>query len=169
MPRKQRHNQQTEWLLKAMEMAFAKGKGLFSHSLLDALEGLTVEQAAWKAAGPQPQQKGAHSIWEIVNHATYWKDWAVQRLDGKTTTFSDEASWLVKEEVSEEAWAKAVARLKRTHNALMRRLWEKKLDLDKPFPGEKMPTGEALYGTLAHDCYHTGQILTLRQMQGVGL
>lgn len=81
---------------------------------------------------------------------------------------SDEESWVV-EETSEEAWAKAVARLKRTHNALMRRLREKKLDLDKSFPGEKMPTGEALYGVLAHDCYHTGRILTLRQLQGIGL
>lgn len=168
MPIKRRRTQQTEWLLKAMEMAFGKGKGLWAHSMLDALEGLTAEQAAWKAAGPQPQQKGTHSIWEIVNHATYWKDYLVQRLDGVTKSFSDEESWVV-EETSEEAWAKAVARLKRTHNALMRRLREKRLDLGKPFPGEKMPTGEALYGVLAHDCYHTGQILTLRQLQGIGL
>lgn len=160
---KQKRNQRTEWLLKAMEMTFQKGRGLWAHSLLDALEGLTAEQAAWK-----PRKKGAHSIWEIVNHTTYWKDFLVQRLNGSTAKFSDEESWVV-EETSEEAWAKAVTRLKHTHNALMRRLREKTLNLDKPFPGEKMPTSEALYGVLAHDCYHTGQILTLRQMQGIGL
>lgn len=163
MPRRQRRNQQTEWLLKAMETAFAKGKGLWAHSMLDALEGVTAEQAAWKAAGLQPQR--AHSIWEIVQHVTYWKGFLVQRLDGSTAKFSDEESWVV-EETSEEAWTKAIARLKRTHNALMRRLREKKLDLNKPFPGEKMPTGEALYGVLAHDLYHTGQIVLLRQLQG---
>ncbi len=164
MPRKQKRAQQAEWLLKAMDMAFKKGKGLWAHSMLDALEGLTAEQAAWK-----PRKKDARSIWEIVNHATYWKDCLVQRLDGSTAKFSDEESWAVGE-TSEEAWTKAVARLKRTHNALMRRLKAQgKLDLDQPFPGEKMPTGEALYGVLAHDCYHTGQILTLRQLQGIGL
>lgn len=162
MPKKQ--SLQTGWLIKALEMTFTKGKGLWAHSMLDALEGLTAKQAVWKAAGPQPH--GAHSIWEIVQHVTYWKGFLVQRLDGKTTKFSDEESWVV-EETGEEAWAKAIARLKRTHNALMRRLREKKLDLDKPFPGEKMPTGEALYGVLAHDCYHIGQILTLRQIQGI--
>lgn len=163
MPKK---NAQTEWLLKAMEWAFQKKKGLWAHSMLDALEGLTAEQAAWKPAGPQPH--GARSIWEIVHHATYWKDWAVQRLDGSTAKFSDEESWAVTE-TSEEAWTKAIARLKRTHNKLMRRLREKKLDLNKPFPGEKMPTGEALFGVLAHDLYHTGQIVVLRQMQGIEL
>jgi uncharacterized damage-inducible protein DinB len=164
MPKKQ--NPQTEWLIKAMEMTFAKGKGLWAHSMLDALEGLTAEQAAWKPSGPQPH--GTHSIWEIVHHATYWKDWAVQRLDGSTAKFSDEESWAVTE-TSEEAWTKAIARLKRTHNKLMRRLREKKLELNKPFPGEKMPTGEALFGVLAHDLYHTGQIVVLRQMQGIEL
>ncbi len=161
MPKKQ--NPQTEWLLKAMELAFQKKKGLWAHSMLDALEGLTAEQAAWK-----PRKKGAHSIWEIVHHATYWKDFLVQRLEGSTAKFSDEESWTVSE-TGEEAWAKAIARLKRTHNKLMRRLQEGKLDLDKPFPGEKMPTGEALLGTLAHDLYHTGQIALLRQMQGIEL
>ncbi|MFN4217845.1 MAG: DinB family protein [Candidatus Bipolaricaulia bacterium] len=160
MPKK---NAQTEWLLKAMELAVQKKKGLWAHSMLDALEGLTAEQAMWK-----PKEQSVHSIWEIVNHATYWKDFLVQRLDGSTAKFSDEESWVV-QETTEEAWAKAVARLTRTHNKLMRRLREKKLDLNRPFPGEKMTFGEALYGVLAHDLYHTGQIVLLRQMQGIEL
>jgi len=164
MPRKQRDNQQAEWLLKAMDMAVQKGKGLWAHSMLDALEGLTAKQAVWK-----PPKKGAHSIWEIVNHATYWKDFLVQRLDGKTTKFSDEESWVV-EETNEEAWTKAVMRLKSRHTTLMKRLRaQAKLDFDKPFPGTKSKTGEMLFGVLAHDLYHTGQILVLRQMQGIGL
>lgn len=164
MPKKK--DVQTEWLFKAMELAVQKKKGLWAHSMLDAVEGLTAEQAAWKAAGPQPH--GTHSIWEIVHHATYWKDFLVQRLEGSTAQFSDEESWVVPE-TTEEAWTKAVARLKRTHNKLIRRLREKKLDLNKPFPGEKMTVGEALFGVLAHDLYHTGQIVLLRQMQGIEL
>lgn len=168
MPQKKKAAQtgETEWLLKAMELAVQKKKGLWAHSMLDAVEGLTAEQAAWKAAGLRPH--GAHSIWEIVNHATYWKDFLVQRLEGSTAQFSDEESWVVPE-TTEEAWTKAVARLKRTHNKLMRRLREKKLNLNKPFPGEKMTVGEALFGVLAHDLYHTGQIVLLRQLQGIEL
>lgn len=163
MPKKKRAVQtgQTEWLLKAMELAFQKKKGLWAHSMLDALEGITAEQAAWK-----PNKKGVHSIWEIVHHATYWKDFLVQRLEGSTAKFSDEESWTL-EEATEEAWAQAVARLKRTHNKLIRHLWEKKLGLNKPLPSEKMTIGWALFSVLAHDLYHTGQIVLLRQMQGI--
>lgn len=164
MPKKKRAVQtgQAEWLLKAMELAFQKKKGLWAHSMLDTLEELTAEQAAWK-----PNKKGVHSIWEIVHHVTYWKDLLVQRLEGSTAKFSDEESWALEETTTEEAWTKAVERLKRTHNKLIRRVREKKLDLNKPFPGEKMTMGEALFGVLAHDLYHTGQIVLLRQMQGI--
>ncbi|MBI3461342.1 hypothetical protein HY009_10485 [Candidatus Acetothermia bacterium] len=41
--------------------------------------------------------------------------------------------------------------------------------LDKPMLKEKRKLGEHICGVLAHDCYHTGQILTLRQLQGIGL
>jgi len=165
MPRRQKRTQQADWLLKAMEMAFAKGKGLWAHSMLDALEGLTAEQAAWK-----PKKKGAHSIWEIVHHAMYWKEYLVRCLEGKAPVpaASDEASWHV-ETVSEEAWARTLRKLKRTHNALMRHLKAKQLDLNKPFPGTKSKAGEMLFGVLAHDLYHTGQIVLLRQMQGIEL
>lgn len=160
MPKRQ--DQQANWLLKAMDMAFAEGKGLWAHSLLDALEGLTAEQGAWR-----PRKKGVHSIWGIVNHITSAKDYAMRRLEGESAIALEE--WPKIEETSEEAWAKAVARLKRTHNALMKRLREKEFDFDKRFPGERLPTGEMLFGVLAHDLYHTGQILLLRQLQGIGL
>ncbi len=34
MPRRQQRTQQADWLLKAMEMAFQKKKGLWAHSML---------------------------------------------------------------------------------------------------------------------------------------
>lgn len=154
-------NQQAEWLLKAMEMAFQKKKGLWAHSMLDALGGITAGQAAWR-----PKKKGTHSIWEIVHHAMYWKEYLVQCLEGKAPAASDEASWKI-EEVSEEAWAQTLTQLKRTHNALMKHLKAGKLNLNKPFPGAKMSFGEALFGALAHDLYHTGQIVLLHQLQGI--
>ncbi len=57
----ERSDQQLGWIIKAMEMAFQKGEGLAANSLLDALEGLTAEQVAWKHP-----ESDLHSIWEIV-------------------------------------------------------------------------------------------------------
>jgi uncharacterized damage-inducible protein DinB len=163
MPKKQ--VQQAEWLLKAMGMAFQRGKGLWGLSLLDALEGLTAKQAAWK-----PRKKGARSIWEIVNHVTFWKDFVVRHLDSKSYIRAED-DWPEAGEVSEETWLKTVQRLKRVHNDLLRRLRAGRLNLDESCDlteGWTAPLRAVLHGVIAHDGYHTGQILTLRQLQGIG-
>ena len=154
---------QTEWLLKAMEMAFQKGQGLWAHSLLDALEGLTAEQAAWK-----PEGQETRSIWEIVNHVIFWKEVVLRFLDGEEAIQAGD-DWPPVSEVSEEAWAKTVERLRKVHEDLIQRLRERELDLDRKVTlveGWTAPFGETLFGLIGHDSYHTGQILTLRQLQG---
>jgi len=154
---------QTEWFIKAMGMAFQRGKGLWAHSLLDALAGLTAEQAAWK-----PQEQETRSIWEIVNHVTFWKEVVLRFLDGEETVkVGDE--WPPVSEVSEEAWARTVEHLRETQEQLIKGLKGREFDLDRPVTlveGWTAPFGETLFGLIAHDCYHTGQILTLRQLQG---
>ena len=158
---------QTEWLVKAMGMAFERGRGLWADSLLDVLDGLTAEQAAWK-----PQGGGTRSIWEIVRHVTFWKDALRQRLEGgpwADTSGHEEKGWPPVTDTSEEAWAETLKHLRRSHEALVQavsRLADEQLD--EPFPGEEEPIGEHLLGVIAHDTYHTGQILTLRQLQGRG-
>ncbi|MBI3660032.1 hypothetical protein HY230_06120 [Candidatus Acetothermia bacterium] len=66
------------WLIKSMHMAYDEGKGLWAHSLLDAIKGLSAEQAAWK-----PRKKDARSVWEIVNHVAFWKDAMARSLEKK--------------------------------------------------------------------------------------
>lgn len=158
----ERSDQQLGWIIQAMEMAFQKGEGLAANSLLDALEGLTAEQAAWKHS-----EADLHSIWEIVNHIASWNDYAVRLLDGESTEKIE--VWPKVEEVSEKSWVETVEDLKNTHSALIKRLHKAELDLDEAFPGSEVPTGKMLLGQLAHYCYHTGQILTHRRLQGIGL
>lgn len=157
---------QTEWFLKAMEKAFQKEEGLWAHSLLDALEGLTADQVAWK-----PQGKGTRSTWEIVNHVAFWKEIALRHFKGEEA-IKVEDDWPPVSEISEEAWAKTLERLKQVHADLIERLKDEELDPDRTVTlveGWTAPLGETLYGLIAHDCYHTGQILTLRQLQGIGV
>jgi len=162
-------NQRAEWLLEAMEMVFQKGQGLWAHSLLDALEGLTYEQAAWK-----PRKKGTRSIWGIVNHINYWKELVAWHLKSEGSVEAED-DWPPVTKGDAETWRKAVRRLKRNHNAIIKGLRAHKellVDLDRPcylVKGQTAPWGDILYGLIAHDCYHTGQILMLRQLQGIGL
>jgi uncharacterized damage-inducible protein DinB len=151
-----------------MQKAFQKGRGLWAHSLLDALEGLSAEQAAWK-----PQGQKTRSIWEIVSHVTFWKDALRQRLEGgpwADTSEHEEKGWPPVREISEKAWANTLEELKRSHEALVQAVSKLKDEqLEKPFPDEEEPIGEHLFGLIAHDGYHTGQILAMRQLQGIGL
>ena len=159
---------QTEWLVKAMGMAFEKGRGLWAYSLLDVLDGLTAEQAAWK-----PQGGSTKSIWEIVRHVAFWKDALRQRLEGgpwADTSGHEEKGWPPAPEASEEAWAETLEQLRRCQERLVQAVGKLKDDqLNEPFPDEEEPMGEHLFGLIAHDTYHTGQILLLRQLQGIGL
>lgn len=157
-----RSNHQLGWIIQGMEMAFQKGEGLAANSLLDALEGLTAEQAAWKHP-----EADLHSIWEIVNHIASWNDYAVRLLNGVSTEPIE--NWPKVEETNEKSWIGTIEDLKDTHSALIKRLHKTELDLDEDFPNSEMPTGKMLFGQLAHYCYHTGQILTHRRLQGIGL
>lgn len=148
-----------EWLIKSMDMAFQKGEGLWANSLLDALEGLNFEQAKWKP------KKEVKSIWEVVNHIISGKKYILSALEGKTPSYEEEE----KGEISESSWEETLRELKEIHEKIISLLKEKDINLDTPFPGEDSSWGEMLYGVLAHDCYHTGQIILLRELQGIGI
>lgn len=161
-----KENQHIEWLIKAMEKAFQKDKGFWADSLLDAIDGLTAEQAAWK-----PRQQGTRSIWEIVRHVAFWKNAIVRNLERKPwADVSEHKGWPPVTEASEAAWAETVEQLENLHGALIQCVSQLQDEsLDKPFPGEEEPLREDLFGLIAHDSYHTGQILTLRQLQGISI
>jgi len=144
-----------EWILKALDMAFQEGKGLWADSLLDVVKDLNSEQAKWK-----PEGKDIHSIWEIVNHIISGEKFILSALEGKKPTYQEET----KENVS---WEDTVKELIDVHEKMMSLLKEKAINLDEKIPGEDSTWGEMLFGVLAHDCYHTGQIIILRGLQGV--
>ena len=144
-----------EWIVKAMDMAFQEGKGLWADSLVDVIKDLTSEQAKWK-----PEGKDINSIWEIVNHIISGKKFILSALEGKKPTYQEEKG----EGVS---WEDTVKQLKDTHEKIMSLLKEKSINLDDKIPEEDSTWGEMLFGVLAHDCYHLGQIVILRGLQGI--
>ncbi len=65
------------------------------------------------------------------------------------------------------SWKDTVRKLEDVHNRLTSLLKEKDINLDDRIPGEDSPWGEMLFGVLAHCCYHTGQIIILKALQGL--
>ncbi len=127
-------------------------KGLWAAAWGKAVEGLTAEQAAWK---PGPQR---HSIWQIVNHLVFWREDTLARLAGGDKPSDEEIARLNFAEppqVSEAAWQAARRRLQQSQDAVASALSNPNNAMDR------------LRFLLPHDCYHFGQIMLLRSLQGL--
>lgn len=117
-----------------------------------ALGGLTPAQAAWT---PAP---GRHSIWQIVNHVCIWREATLSKLDGRPGPSREElertnfAGPLTPDRAT---WDQTRARLRATHDEI-----RKAIALPDA-PMDRLPYH------LGHDCYHLGQIMYLRAMQGL--
>ena len=119
-----------------------------------AVAGLTAEQAAWKPAG------GHHSIWEIVLHMTYWREYELAKANGKTHDEEEIArrNWGTIEDVSESAWSGSGGAVDRFAELQM----QIKTEME-----ESEAKAEILRCLLTHDTYHMGQIMLLRGLQGL--
>lgn len=126
-----------------------------------ALEGVNAEQASWK-----PGEAG-NSIWETVKHLTYYKERLLIKLKGLPKLpdlESNDATFTVTES-GEEAWGQAVAKLKSVH-ASLREVIEALEEGVYDWGGSGHAPGEEVMSLILHDCYHTGQIVLVRKLQG---
>lgn len=126
--------------------------GLWAAAWGKSIEGLTSAQAAWT---PAP---GRHSIWQIVLHMCFWREYAISRAEGGATKPDEEIArnnFPDIDDTSEAAWAKARARFEESHKRIA-------AGLRNPDP-----SFDRLAGLLGHDSYHIGQINYLRALQGL--
>ena len=131
-----------------------EGKPYYGPSVLKVLENVTAEAAAWKP------RWSAHSIWQIVAHLTAELTYARQVVEGTAEPYGN--TWPDVADTSEQAWARAIADLKKANRALIRAV--KKLDdlaLDERPTHVRGPFYLMLHGTIQHTIFHAGQISLL--------
>lgn len=126
-------------------------------SVLETLEGITAEQAAWK---PAPE---CNSIWQIVDHMTDSKMWQIDMLE------KGQAAPPVWTHPSggEAAWQAPMERLKEAHmrlKAVLGKIPEESL-LMMPVPEWKQTQLELLLSNAAHEANHAGQIDYLKGLR----
>jgi hypothetical protein len=124
----------------------------------ETLGGVTREAALHR---PIPE---AHTIAEIVLHATTWHEVVRRRLGGESPEVSDAQDWPAVSFTDDAAWSAAVARLFETGRALTETV--------RGFPAgklhEKRPSAdgtwfELIIGELQHVLYHAGQVGLLKK------
>ncbi len=126
-------------------------------AVLEALAGLTAEQAAWQ---PAPD---CNSIWQIVDHLTDSKVWLMDILEkGRAAS----PVW-TQPTGGEDAWQAALARLKDAHSRLKATLGGLSQEslFTTPVPQWKQTQLDILLSLAAHEACHSGQIDYLKGLQ----
>jgi uncharacterized damage-inducible protein DinB len=118
----------------------------------------------WKVAGARP--KGVpHSIFQLLNHISYWQDWVVKWLDGEDPPLPKHASgsWPgVAGPASAADWQRAVRRFRSGLEGLDHRSREGDL-LGKRGTKSRL---EMIQTIASHNSYHVGQVVLVRQQLG---
>jgi uncharacterized damage-inducible protein DinB len=134
----------------------------------EILKGVTAGQAAKRPPN------GAHSIWELVLHATGWRNEAARRATGAPAQDPEAGDWPEVGDPTPERWKEALAALDASHARLVdvvRGMTDAKLLQPTNDPrNRELGTGvtyyELLHGIVQHDAYHAGQIAVLKKMAG---
>jgi uncharacterized damage-inducible protein DinB len=138
------------------------GDAWHGDSLFEILDGVTAAQASARPV------KNAHSIWELVLHIAAWDGAVRRRMTGVALKLSGGDNFPPVADVSDAAWRKALANLRRVHDELIEAV-EKfpEARLAEQVPGKKGAHYNfyyMLHGVVQHELYHAGQIALLKKM-----
>jgi uncharacterized damage-inducible protein DinB len=130
-------------------------------ALLESLAGVSAAMAARRVV------KGAHTIWELVDHLGSWNAIVAERLAGRTPKVTPELNFPKMPRTTPAAWKKSLARLaasQRRFRAAVAKFPEAQLGRIRP--GTKTSWNVLIHGQIQHQIYHAGQIALLRRGMG---
>src|SRR5690242_3247154 len=113
-------------ILKLWEDMWQEGNWIPSWP--DSLAGLTADEASWRP------DSNCHSIWQEVNHITFWHKYTLALLAGQAAPTSEEVEQLqfASPEVADEAsWTAAVDALKHTHDGIAAIIQDESKDITR--------------------------------------
>jgi hypothetical protein len=138
-----------------------QGRAFHGPTIEEALDGVSAKLAAAKSPG------GAHNIWQIVLHVTFWQDTVRRWLQGEAVRPGPGDDWPEVHDKSEAAWQLALRDLRRSNEQLRDEVMV--LDearLEQPIIEGMSKTYVALHGILQHNIYHAGQVSLLKKING---
>jgi len=157
---------EAQHLAHSLERLFSNpASGVFA-PFITVTDGLTATQAA---SVPAPR---FNSIWAVVNHVWFWEESLLRLLRGQSATPEElgattDHGWPPAGSASDEAsWQAARARALSTNAELaqyIRSLSDEAMD--QPLEAWGTVRARAVLSIIAHDSYHTCEIISLRHMQ----
>lgn len=133
-------------------------------ALRNTINGLTVEQAAWKT------EDSVNCIWETLSHITYYNNAYLQRFKGIAYEYdvSNNDQTFSTGEYTEADWRADIARLDAVMTewrALLEQADDTKFEEIAP-PHEHRKWRDLIADMNAHTAHHAGQVVLLRKLQG---
>src|SRR5881396_2177489 len=110
-------------ILDLLDRAY-RAKAWHGPALLESLEGVNAALAA------KHPVRGAHSIWELVEHVASWNEIVAQRIAGNRPAVSNEMNFPYIAKPTPAAWRATLRRLGRTQGRFRREVAR--------FPAEKL-------------------------------
>lgn len=148
---------ESERLAQQLERAL-NGNAWHGPSWREALDGVT-----WQSATQRPIPE-AHTLAEVVLHATTWHDVVRRRLEGESPEVSDAQDWPAPAITDDASWKATVANLFETGRALQATMAKFPAGkLGEIRPGTDGTWYELLIGELQHVLYHAGQVGLLKK------
>jgi len=137
-----------------------EGEAWHGPSVLEALEGVSVEQAA---AHPIAD---AHSIWELVLHLCGTYGLVLRRLGGDGRQLTETEDWPAVPAPTAENWSDSIRLLKQLNEDLRQAVKSFPAErLDQPLVSEAPYTAYTQFiGVTQHNLYHAGQITLLKKL-----
>lgn len=145
-------------IAKQLQRTF-QGRAFHGPTIEEALEGVSAKTAAAKTPG------GAHNIWQIVLHVTFWQDTVRRWLQGEAVRPGPGDDWPEVRDKSEDSWQLAQRDLRRSNEQLRDEVML--LDearLEEPIFEGMSKTYVAVHGILQHNIYHAGQVSLLKKI-----
>lgn len=156
-----------EHLAEALTGLFGREDNGWFTPLTVAVSGMTAEQAAW-VPGP-----GFNSVWGLVDHVWFWQQFLLPVLKGvpEQQTLHREDDWKpVADPTGEAAWQAACRRAMAVNAELaayVAGLGDE--ELAQPYAPGRARRQQVIQGIIAHNSYHTCEIISVRHMQGLWL
>lgn len=158
---------EAQHLADSLERLFSHpASGVFA-PFITVTDGLIAAQAA---SVPAPR---FNSVWAVVNHVWFWEETLLRLLRGQSATHQElgaetEHGWPTAGSPTDDAaWQAARTRALATNAELARHIRSlNDEEIAQPLEAWGTVRARAVLSILAHDSYHTCEIISLRHMQG---
>jgi uncharacterized damage-inducible protein DinB len=140
------------------------GDAWHGDSVWKILQDISAQAAASRPLG------GAHTIWELVSHMTFWEGVVTKRLAGERAGLVEELNFPAMPAATDQNWQLTLDDFRASNHTFRKAL--AKLDpakLEQLTAAGKRTYYDEAHGIVEHHVYHLGQIAILKKALDISM